>query len=113
MLELKATGDTHPRTFTLKTDDEDAELAAMSEALEAWEVEDWTATCTADQFAAGVVVPVEFVSDGGLGDLMEECDFTQAIEECDRVRREYEAEIEAKMVGHEATDYEVRPEAAE
>lgn len=99
MLELKATGETHPRVFTLTTDDGDAELATMAETFDQWDdgFSAWFRATSADEFAAGVVVPGEFVADGSLGDLVEECDFTQAIEECERVTNEYHAELEAKM----------------
>ncbi|MDQ2876547.1 MAG: hypothetical protein M3Y33_17800 [Actinomycetota bacterium] len=99
MLELKATGDTHPRTFTLTTDDSEAELSLMADVLEEWagDFDTWFQGTTAEQFAAGVVVPAEFVVDGGLGELMGGCGFDQPIEEFERVRREHMDEIEAKM----------------
>lgn len=100
MLELRVTGDTHPKTFTLVTDDRDAELHRLQEIIHE-EIEaspddpirKWFDEHDAEQFAAGVVVPTEFI--GELGELLESDWFDEAI----KVEKEREAaiaELEAK-----------------
>lgn len=76
MLRLEATGDKHPKTFTLYTDDADGELARLHEIVvdEVGADEDdpiraWLAGHTAEQFAEGVVVPAEQV--GEFEDILE------------------------------------------
>lgn len=69
MLELKAQGDEHPKTFVLVTDDADGELDRLNEIL--GEVDagpgspeyDWFNEHSAAQFAEGVEIPQEFMAD--------------------------------------------------
>lgn len=70
MLQLKVTGDTHPKTFTLVTDDGEAELDRLQEIIhdEIGAPPDdvlraWFDSHTAEQFAEGVVVPADEVGD--------------------------------------------------
>lgn len=69
MLELTVTGDTHPKTFTLKTDDADGELARLTDTLEEFgmsegdDMFDWLKGHSADEFAEGVVIPVENIGE--------------------------------------------------
>lgn len=61
MLELKVSGDTHPKTFTLITDDGDAELVVLDGHLEETPLEEWMRAHDADEFSEGVEVPTEHI----------------------------------------------------
>jgi hypothetical protein len=70
MLEVQATGDKHPKTFVLKTDDADGELDRIRAILvdevgvEKGEPEyDWFMEHAADQFKEGVAIPEDFAVD--------------------------------------------------
>lgn len=75
MLDLRITGDRHPKTFTLVTDDKDAELVRIQDILEEAEygegdeLFEWFQNHTADQFKEGVEVPTDLV--GPLAELLE------------------------------------------
>lgn len=69
MLELNVTGDTHPKTFTLKTDDADGELGRLTDTLEEFgmsegdDMYDWLKGHSADDFAEGVVIPTDNIGE--------------------------------------------------
>lgn len=70
MLEVQTTGDSHPKTFVLKTDDADGELDRIREILDDIGVFDdgdpvgeWFMAHSAEQFAKGVEVPQDFAVD--------------------------------------------------
>jgi hypothetical protein len=100
MLELRVTGDTHPKTFTLVTDDRDAELIRLQEIIhdeiEAGSedpIRKWFDAHTADEFAAGVVVPTDFI--GEFGELLESDWFDEAMK-VEKERESMIADLEAK-----------------
>jgi hypothetical protein len=70
MLEVQTKGDSHPKTFVLKTDDADGELDRIKKILDDIGVFDdgdplgeWFNEHSADQFAEGVEVPQDFAVD--------------------------------------------------
>jgi hypothetical protein len=70
MLEVQTTGDSHPKTFVLKTDDADGELGRIKDILDGIGVFDdgdplgeWFKEHSAEQFAEGVAVPQDFAVD--------------------------------------------------
>lgn len=76
MLEIRVTGDKHPKTFTLVTDDRNAELARLQEIIHDEmdadpddDVRKWFDTHSADDFAAGVAIPTAMV--GEIGEVLE------------------------------------------
>lgn len=94
MLELRVTGDKHPKTFTLVTDDRDAELIRLQEIIHDEidadpddPIREWFDKHTAEQFEAGVVVPTEIVGD--FGDILEGDWFDEAI----KIEKEREAAL--------------------
>jgi hypothetical protein len=100
MLELRVTGDEHPKTFTLVTDDRDAELHRLQEIIHDEigagpddPIRQWFDTHTADEFAAGVVVPTDFI--GEFGELLEGDWFDEAIK-IEKEREAALAELDAK-----------------
>lgn len=70
MLEVLTKGDSHPKTFVLKTDDADGELDRIRAILQEIgvfddddPVGDWFMAHSVDQFAEGVEVPQDFAVD--------------------------------------------------
>lgn len=101
MLELRAEGDTHPKTFKLVTDDADGELDRIQEILRdevGLDPDDpiwvWFNGTSADQFKEGAEVDHEQIAD--LSDMLEG-DFPQVGEVVAEQRQEALAEIEAKQ----------------
>lgn len=102
MLDLKVEGDTHPKTFTLVTDDTDGELARIAEIFgecdmsEGDEGRAWFDQATADQFREGVVIP-----EGEVPDFVEllEGDWPEAYEKFEAERVDAMKKAEAAMSG--------------
>jgi hypothetical protein len=99
MLEVQTTGDTHPKTFVLKTDDADGELARIEEILKNIGVFDdddpvgeWFNEHTAEQFAEGVTVPQDFAVD--FFEIIDG-DFPQGTEAVEAAQADAMKEIEA------------------
>lgn len=96
MLKLEITGDTHPKTVKLVTDDANAELAEITSDLDHdWGVEkgdsfrDWFDSAAPEDFATGVVIPPEHV--GEWGDVLEGLDSgagMDAFEQINDLRRQ-------------------------
>lgn len=100
MLGMTTSGDSHPKTFTLTTDDADGELARLKQILvdecdaeEDDPLRQWLESHTAEQFAAGVVVPTDQI--GYLAEVLEG-DWPDALGVIDQAREEHLAELEGK-----------------
>lgn len=72
MIELIVEGETHPKTFKLKTDDADGELGAIQEALDDMQIakvdpfRQWFDEASPPEFEnEGVEVPGQFVGEWG------------------------------------------------
>lgn len=102
MLELKVSGEEHPKTFTLVTDDQEAELARLAEIYDEVGVPSgdegraWLDNATADDFKVGVVIPESEVPDFAE---MLEGDWPEAYEAFEAQRRDAMAKAEAALGG--------------
>lgn len=98
MLEVKAQGDKHPKTFVLKTDDDGAELARIEQIMREVDIApdspegQWFADIDAASFREGVEIPPGFAVDfiELLGD-----DWPEVYEVVERERQAALDELEA------------------
>lgn len=103
MLEIKVTGDTHPKTFTVVIDDRNAELDRLQTIIHDEigappddDLRAWFDKTTADEFAEGVVIPTEIVGD--FGEILEG-DWWEEAEKIDAQRRDAVAAAERAAGG--------------
>lgn len=99
MLELRITGDEHPRKFTLVTDDDNAELARLQEIIHDEidadpddDLRSWFDKATADDFAKGVEIPTAIV--GEIGEVLEG-DWWEEAAKIDKERQDALDKLEA------------------
>jgi hypothetical protein len=102
MLELRVTGDEHPKTFTLVTDDGNAELVRLQEIIhdeigadEEDPLRRWFDTHTADQFKEGVAVPSDLIGD--FGEVIE----GEWWEEAEKIDKERQDALDKLEAGHD------------
>lgn len=99
MLELKAQGEKHPKTFVLVTDDAEGELDRINELFGEVGIQegdadfDWFNGHSADEFREGVEIPGDFAMD--FTELLEN-DWPHAYEVVERERAAAFRELEEK-----------------